>query len=1650
MQRYTLAHFQPRDKGAMTQKKKDADKQMIEDVITLMKKQVKASQHALIEKFIRKYYYDTAKEDLAESKAANLYGAALSHWNFAHTRQLGNTLVRIYNPQFEKHGWQSTHTVVEIVIDDMPFLVDSVRMALNARNLTTHLVIHPVINIQRDNHGHIVDILEHDVEQEGAHEEAFLHVEVDRQTEKDVLEAIRKDVESVLSEVTISVQDWMPMCGQMQSIIDEIKAKPPAIDNEELIQSLAFLEWISNNHFAFLGYREYRLINSNELVSVADSGLGLLRSELPDLASKSFASLPLDIRKLAHEKHLLLITKASRRSTIHRPGYLDHIGIKRFDENGNVIGERRFLGLYTAAAYNNRAAEIPLLREKMASVMKRAGHLRGSHAAKALLNIIETFPRDLLFQIDSDELYQTTMGILHLQERQRIRLFIHRDLYGRFFSCMVYVPRELFNTKVRKIIHGILMENLGGEGIEFNVHLTDSILARLYFVLHVSPESNPEYDIADIEKQLKEATRNWADDLHDALIEGFGEELGMKYFRRYGDAFRSDYIDHYSPRTAIYDIQHMETLMDESTQLAMSLYRPLETPDGVLRFKLFHMNSPVSLSDALPMLENMGLKVEEEHPSKVIRADASLVWMHDFSMHYPSNWQVELDQVREKFQQTFIRIWRGEIENDGFNRLVLRSELDWCEIVMLRAYSRYLHQAGTPFSAEYIERALSFNHDITALLVKLFHARFDPQHHENSAVVCNELVNEIEHLLEDVVSLDEDRILRNFLCLIQATLRTNYYQLQQDGSPKSYVSFKFDPALVPDLPEPRPMYEIFVYSPRVEGVHLRGGPVARGGLRWSDRREDFRTEVLGLVKAQMVKNAVIVPVGSKGGFFPKHLGVMLDREAIQAEGIACYKTFIRGMLDITDNLISGEIQPPPQVVRYDGDDPYLVVAADKGTATFSDIANSISAEYNFWLGDAFASGGSQGYDHKAMGITAKGAWESVKRHFRELGLDTQTEAFTVLGIGDMAGDVFGNGMLLSRKIKLVAAFNHMHIFIDPDPDPETSFVERERLFNLPRSSWEDYDSKLISKGGGIYSRSSKSISLTKEARALLNTKKDKMTPTELIKTMLKAPVDLLWNGGIGTYVKSSHEQHSDAGDRNNDALRVDATELGCRVVGEGGNLGVTQLGRIEFASKGGRINTDAIDNSAGVDCSDHEVNIKILLNAVVQNQDMTEKQRNQQLAKMTDEVGELVLRDNYLQTQALSIALSQTVPLLDVHARLIRQMELDGELDRSIEFLPGKEEIDERMSLNKGLTAPELSVLLAYVKIHLFQHLLTSDLPDEEYFASLLIEYFPTPLRKRFEQLMPSHRLCREIISTVVANEMVNRAGISFAFRLKEETGANAESIARAFSVAREIFDMPSIWQQIESLDNIVPAQTQISMLLETRKLVERASRWLLRNRSRPIDISSNISYFTQGIHTLSIALPDLLGTSSKQDMLQTIERLISEQVPAELAQSVALLTELLASLDIVEVANGLNLSVEQVASVYYKLGDQLELPWLHHQIVSLPRNNRWQAMSRAALRDDIYSQHRQLTRDVLLHGDSQDDAEHLVQEWMISNADAIDRCRQILSDLKTAGKADFAMLPVAMREIRGLSLIGNTESVTEPPHAESKKTTAKTKPGKK
>ena len=1219
----------------------------MEEVMALARERVSSEDLDLVLAFITGYYAGVSPDDLAEREVGDLYGAAAAHLNLARRRAPGTPKIRVYNPRIEQHGWQSTHTIVEVVTDDMPFLVDSVRMVLNRRGYTSHLVVHPVMRFHRGEGGRIDALLPVGEADEGSIVEAVIHIEADRQTEQGVLDAMAAEVRSALDDVRATVEDWGGMREALRRSIADLQSSPPPVDREELEEVCAFLEWIENNHFTFLGFGAYRVERAGSRDRFAPepgAGLGLLRDE-GGPASTAFSNLP-PTQRGGHGPELLLITRTDARSTVHRPSHLDCIGIRQLDSTGKVCGERRFLGLYTSAAYNRVPRDIPLLRRKASGVLGRAGYPRNSHAAKALQNIIDTFPRELLFQIPAGELFETSIGILHLQERQRIRLFVHPDRFGRFYSCIVFVPRDRYTTRSRLVIQGILEETFGGTDTEFTVRLSESVLARIYFVIRVGAKRAPSYDIAELERRLRAVSRTWADDLHDALIESFGEERGTRLFRRYGDAFRADYREAYSARVAVLDVEKMERIEDGGIE--MSLYRPLEAGEGRLRFKLFRAGRPVSLSDALPMLENMGLKVEDEHPSKIKRAGAPRVWLHDFGMLHGEGPEFDPDRIDETFREAFARVWSGEVENDGFNRLVLRAGIGWREIVILRAYCKYLRQAGVTFSEAYMQDALGANAGIAAMLVELFHARLDPARQREVPDAKDaamervdselEVMTRIEASLDEVANLDEDRILRSYIGVIRATLRTNYYQPSAGGSPKPYLSFKLDPHRIPELPEPRPKYEIFVYSPRVEGVHLRGGAVARGGIRWSDRREDFRTEVLGLAKAQMVKNAVIVPVGSKGGFVPKKLPVDAGREAVQEEGIACYRIFIRGLLDVTDNLAGGRVVPPSRMMRHDEDDPYLVVAADKGTATFSDVANAIAGEYGFWLGDAFASGGSHGYDHKGMGITARGGWESVKRHFRELGIDSQSTDFTVVGIGDMGGDVFGNAMLLSRHIRLVGAFNHMHVFIDPDPDPEATFRERERLFALPRSTWDDFDRSVLSAGGGIHPRSAKSIPLSPEAREALAIDTGSLTPSELIAAILKAPVDLLWNGGIGTYVKARNESHADVGDRANDVVRVNGDELRCRIVGEGGNLGLTQLGRIEYAANGGRVNTDAIDNSGGVDCSDHEVNIKVLLNEVVSGGDMTGKQRNRLLEEMTGEVAELVLRNNYLQTQALSVA----------------------------------------------------------------------------------------------------------------------------------------------------------------------------------------------------------------------------------------------------------------------------------------------------------------------------------------------------------------------------------------------------------------------------
>src|SRR5215211_3136898 len=1609
--------------------------ELLDKVVERVREQLPEDQAPQVEEFVCQYYAWITPEDLAERSPIDLYGAAVAHWSFARQRTPGSAKIRVYNPQFEEYGWQSTHTVLEIVTDDMPFLVDSTRMGVNRQGHAIHLILHPIMKVRRDDEGRLVEVLAPDADEEDAISESVIHVEVDRQTEPDVLQELYDCIERVFEQVRAAVEDWPDMREQVYNIVSELEEEPPPVEEDDLAEAEAFLEWIVDDHFTFLGYREYELLTENGedvLRSVPGTGLGILRQTSAKPISHSFAKLSPEVRRLAHEPYLLNLTKANTRSIIHRSSYMDYVGIKKFDDSGKVIGERRFLGLYTFSAYSSSSLEIPIVRRKARYVLDRAGFPPGSHNEKDLIEILETYPRDELFQISKEELFEISMGILHLQERQRVRLFVRRDAYGRFFSCLVFVPRDRYNTQIRRRMQNILQRAFNCTNVEFNVRLSESVLARLHFIIYVTPGEVPDYDLDNIEERLVEATRSWTDNLYDALIEQFGEERGTELFRKYREAFPPGYRDGFLPRTAVADISRIEEL-DSEDDIGMSLYHPLEEPENFLGFKLFRLGEQTSLSGILPLLEDMGVEVVDERPHKIEPAGSPSAWIYDFGLLHGAQEELQTGEVKEIFQDAFARAWRGVVENDGFNRLVLRARLTWREITILRAYCKFLRQTQTTFSQNYMEDSLTTNPHIARLLVELFKTRFDPGRRERAEEETERLKGEIEEALDAVESLDEDRILRNFLIVTLATVRTNYFQSIDGGEPKPYLSFKFDPSRVPLLPLPRPKFEISVYSPHTEGVHLRGGKVARGGIRWSDRREDFRTEILGLMKAQMVKNAVIVPVGAKGGFVVKRPPAQGGREALMEEVVSCYKTLIRGMLDLTDNLVGDRTVPPEDTVRYDEDDPYLVVAADKGTATFSDIANGISKEYGFWLGDAFASGGSAGYDHKRMGITARGAWESVKQLFRELGVDTQSTDFTVVGIGDMSGDVFGNGMLLSRHIKLVGAFNHLHVFLDPDPDPEASFAERERLFALPRSSWSDYDTAKISEGGGVWPRSAKSIPLSEQVRRVLDVDAEALTPNELINVMLKAPVDLLWNGGIGTYVKAARESHADVGDRANDAVRVNGGELQAKVVGEGGNLGFTQLGRVEYALHGGRINTDFIDNSGGVDCSDHEVNIKILLNQVVSDGDLTRKQRDKLLADMTDDVAMAVLQDNYRQVQAISVTEAQAPHLLDEHVRLIRSLERAHRLDRRLEFLPNDEELAERRAAGSGLTRPELAVLLAYAKIALQDELVASDVPEDDYLADDLERYMPPKLRDKFRRQLHRHPLRRDIIATYVTNSMVNRAGSTFVNRLRDETGARPPDVARAYTVAREVFDIRRLWKDLAALDNVVPADVQLELQAEGRKMIERSALWFLRNRRQPMDIAATVSHFAPGVASLAQELPKLLAPADSESLDQMAERFVADGVPAELASRVASLDALFSGLNVIDVATACGETVETVAAVYFSLGYRLDLHWLRDQIARLPAETHWQTLAQGALRDDLYSEQRELTAEVLRPGTEDRDAETLIDSWLEENRSSVERANAILADLKEAEALDIAMLSVALREIRNLTETASVSVSTRP-----------------
>ncbi|NVK42479.1 MAG: NAD-glutamate dehydrogenase [Oceanospirillaceae bacterium] len=1611
----------------MSEQRVDNKQKILMQLDELYRNRLAQEAQASVADFSTRFYRASPQQELSERSIDNLYGATLSCWEFLNESQGCEPRVRVFNPDLEQHGWHCNHTVILILHPDMPFLVDSVRMELNRREMAIHVVHSGVLGVVRDESGNFSELVSRNDGRGSA--EALMYFEVDRHTAADELKQLRGHLLEVLGEVRASVQEFSAMRQRLSQASVELSGAPEAIDPERVAEARSFCDWMLSNRFTFLGFDELAFEGEGDdfvVQRVPGSELGTLKLHAKSGRSRGGDDLRAEEHAFMLNPEPLMFAKDATRARVHRPAHQDLVVIKRYDDDGGVIGEYRFYGLWTSPVYFEPPNQIPILRQRAARLLERAGFDPRGHSGKALMQILTDLPRDELFLASDDELFDMAMGIYTLQERRKIKLLIRRDACSKFFSCLYFVPRDLYTTALRLQVQQLLIDHFGALDCEFTTRFSESLLARVHFVLQVDPRKVDSIDPQAIEAEVVDISRAWGEELHEALVESCGEEKGNALVNGYRQAFPSAYRENFRPSAAVYDIQRIEQL-DDGRALNLSFYRMLEQSREVLRFKLFHPQHPLVLSDVIPVLEKLGMRVVGEHPYKVKRRDGGRFWIHDFTLQYDSEEPVELEDVRQNFQDAFSCIWSGRAENDEFNRLVIGANLTWREVAMLRAYARYNQQIRFGFSQPYIADTLARHLQITRLLVALFRARFEPGRQSSKKVqaLTERIAGSIVDALDKVDNLNDDKILRRFLELIQATLRTNYFQRDASGELKDYFAFKLNPHAIADIPLPRPMFEVFVYSARVEGVHLRGGRVARGGLRWSDRREDYRTEVLGLVKAQQVKNAVIVPVGAKGGFVAKQLPTAGSRDDILAEGIASYQTFIRALLDVTDNLVAGELKPPVDLVRHDDDDPYLVVAADKGTATFSDIANGIAEEYGFWLGDAFASGGSQGYDHKKMGITARGAWESVKLHFRELGLDTQTQDFTVVAIGDMAGDVFGNGMLMSRHIRLVAAFNHLHIFVDPQPDAARSFEERERLFELPRSSWDDYNRELISEGGGVFSRSAKWIPISPQMKQRFDISEDRLAPNDLVSALLKAQVDLIWNGGIGTYVKASGESHADVGDKANDSLRIDGSQLRCRVLGEGGNLGFTQLGRIEYGLRGGASNTDFIDNAGGVDCSDHEVNIKILLNEVVVNGDMTLKQRNGLLRDMTEDVSRLVLKNNYDQALALSIARLHSRQNLDDYIRLIHRLEAAGRLVRSLEFIPTDEELQERKAQQLGLTRPELSVLISYTKAELKEQLTDSWITDDPLMSLEAERAFPQQLVERFPEQIRGHRLRAEIVATQVANGLVNRMGITFVQRLQQATGRDQAAIAAAYVIAREVYDIESIWHQIEALDNQVAAELQQGMMLDLIRLVRRASYWFLLRQRTALEVVATVERYQSGVRAIGDSIGDRLQGEPHAVWLKRRDELVAAGVPELLSARVASADSLYALLGVIEAAAETGQPLERVAAVYFDLGERLELHWFDQQVRGIDVSNHWQSMARDGLREDLNTQMRALTVKVLSEvetSDAEPEPEALVGQWLEQRSGLLQRWQQMLAELRGANLNDCAIFTVALRELLDLA----------------------------
>lgn len=1574
--------------------------------------QVPAERGPIVLAFAQAYTRRLSAEDALEVTADELAGEVIGAFHLADSRPADEVAVRAFNPSLARDGYQTLGTVLETNAVDAPFLLDSVNQELEARGLSVRRVIHPVVGTVREPSGRIAQVLHVRTAQV---RESVMHFELERRLSRAELAELEDAVRGVLGDVRLAVRDFDGMRSAVHHMIEIAEASPALYDREEIAETVAFLEWLLDLNFVFLGYREYDLLDLPEgraLAAVHGSGLGILSKtdwsayEQPVLLDR----IEPNLRARIEGGDLLIYSKTNRPSTVHRRARMDYIGVRRVSAEGRIVGEARMVGLFTSKAYMEPASKTPLLQRKLTQILDAEELFPGSHDYKTVVSVFESFPKDELFAASWEEIREQVVGLLALQEQQQIRLFIRRDLYGRSVSLLVAVPRDRFTAEVRKRLQALFLRRFGGSSIDYHLSIGETGLAQIHFTVHVAHGGIPDVPFAELEAEVVEIARTWEDRLLARLEEVHGEDEGGELFDRWAPRFPDYYKSSTAIELAVLDIGRFEELERGDEAFVVGIDNQTEDGETLTRVRLYKVGGKIQLSDFVPLLEALGLRVIEEWPTHLV-GERDERFLHDFGVLQADERPVDVERSGARIAECISAVWRGECESDSLNRLVVHAGLDWRQVQVLRAYRKFHHRVNASFPVEYKNDAFAAHPMIAANLSRMFELKFDPDRPRDEGEI-DALRRTILADLDAVASLEQDRILRNALGVIDATVRTNAYRPD-----RHCLAFKFRSADVPEMPRPMPLFEIFVYTPEMEGIHLRAGRVARGGIRWSDRRQDYRTEVLGLMKAQVVKNAVIVPTGSKGGFVLKR--TMTEPTALHQEVTRQYVTFTRGLLDLTDNLEGGTVVHPDRVVPRDEDDPYLVVAADKGTATFSDTANEVAAEYGYWLGDAFASGGSAGYDHKKLGITARGAWESVKRHFREIGTDVTATPFTVVGIGDMSGDVFGNGMLLSDQLCLVAAFDHRHVFLDPSPNPATGFAERTRLFHLASSTWDDYERALISPGGGVWPRTAKHVPIAPEARLALGIEDEQLTPDQLVHAILRAPVDLLWNGGIGTYVKASSESDADVGDRVNDGVRVDATELRCRVVAEGGNLGFTQRGRIEFALAGGRINSDFIDNSAGVDCSDHEVNLKVLLGLAIRRDELTLEARNALLHDVESDVVRHVLYDNFLQAQILSQEVESAPPRLEAFEDLMQALESQGVLDRALEALPSAEDMAERRRAGRGMARPELAVLLAYAKKSVANALLESSLPDSQYLEQDLRSYFPPLVVERFGHLIAEHPLRRELAATIVANDIVNSQGITFVSRMVSETGAETADVVRAYRIARDVTGAVGRWDAIERLIGRVEPSVADELMRAVDRLVEVVSRWYLANL--PGQLGRAIEAHREPFARFAAAVPSVVSEPWRRERERIVWHLMDLGVPEETSRVHAFQDALVHGPNAVAAAERLHRPVEEVARAFFLIGEAAYVDWLEGRLAQVPAGTRWHRWALQAVEDDLLAVRRRMAERVLAEAEGAP-VEDAVAAFLGSKAEAFERVARFMRSLALEEASDLAAVTVAVRQIRALA----------------------------